>query len=131
MFTLANLCIFIGVLMIVSRAPLIFAPEKYRALILSWVSSPSFMRLFGGFVLALGGLITWITSSESGLLAIILNGLGWVMLVFGLVFMLPFATAASDLASQVWSGFRTSTLRVLGVGAVLFGGWLALYGLSL
>ena len=130
MSTLGLICVGLGALMIVSRAPLIFAPEWQRSLIVSWLEKPGFIRGFGVFALALGAGLAFFTNGAAEPIAGVLFFFGGFLTAVG-VLLIFFADSGQALALSVWKSFNTNLLRLFGVIAVLLGAYLISFGLSL
>lgn len=125
------ICVLIGSLIIVTRGPLIFAPEGYRSFVLKLLASDASMRGFGIFTAALGGLLAWSTRGLASGLGQFLYTLGIIIIAMAALFMVPFPKASGNLARGIWNAFSTTALRALGVLAVVLGALLVSYGFSL
>lgn len=123
--------VILGIAIIVTRAPLIVAPESARRLVLKIIGTDQRMRFFGIFVASLGALLVWVGGSEPGAVAQIIFYLGFFMVLMAAVGMIPFPGPSQKLGTRIWKGFAPRTLRIIGAGAVLFGALLIAYGLSL
>jgi uncharacterized protein YjeT (DUF2065 family) len=120
-----------GLLIILSRAPLIFAPGATRTWILDLFESDGRMRAMGLFVSALGVFLIWGTGGVAGLLAAILYFIGWISFAMGLIGMMIFPTSIRPLINRIFNAFSEPTLRALGAIAVVIGLLLMVYGFSL
>lgn len=128
---LSVICIVLGIAIIVSRGPLILAPDAtldaYRGLI----ASNTRVRVIGLFLLTLGGPTIALTRGGEGG-AQILGLFGWLLTVGGLMLELfPSAyrrlgTSALDFTS---TSIDSAIVRVLGAIAVGIGGVLVYAGL--
>lgn len=123
--------VILGSAIIVSRAPLIVAPEWARNLVLKIIGTERRMRFFGIFVASLGALLVWVGGSEPGAVAQIVFYLGFFMVLIAALWMIPFPRSSGAVARRIWGKFAPRTLRILGALAVLFGALLVVYGLSL
>lgn len=123
--------VILGSAIIITRAPLIVAPQQTRNLILRLIGTKDHMRFFGIFVAALGSVLVWIGASEPGVVAQIIFSLGFFMLLVAAFGMIPFPGPCEKLARRVWEKFSLRTLRIMGAAAVLFGALLILYGSGL
>lgn len=131
MSVLALFFVILGSAIIVTRAPLIFAPETARRLVLRIFGTDRRMRMFGIFVAFLGALLVWVGGSEPGPVAQIVFYLGFFMVLMAALAMIPLPGPSRKLATRVWERFAPRTLRIIGALAVLFGALLVIYGLSL
>lgn len=120
-----------GTVIVVTRAPLIFAPERTRSLALQMMATPTRLRKLGLFLTALGGWAAWAGSTQATPTGNLVNSLGIFVIIFGAGVMIPFAKPASKVFSDLFSLFSTSALRVAGVLAVLIGAWIISYGAGL
>jgi uncharacterized protein YjeT (DUF2065 family) len=130
MSPLALVLIVIGLLIAISRAPLLFAPERTRSFYLSMMETDGRMRLIGILVLALAAVMIWAAAPEATMIATIIHWLGVLMLVIAASFIL-LPGQMRGLATSIWSGFSTSALRGIGAVAAIIGLCIAAYGLSL
>ena len=123
--------VILGAAIIISRAPLIIAPEAARRMVLKIIGTDQRMRFFGFFVASVGILLVWVGGSEPGIVAQVVFTLGFFMLLVAALWMIPFPTSSGKVARNIWGKFAPRTLRILGAVAVAFGALLVLYGLSL
>lgn len=123
--------VLLGSAIIITRAPLIVAPERARHLVLKIFGTDRRMRIFGIFVASLGALLVWVGGSEPGAVAQIVFYLGFFMVLMAALGMIPFPGPCGKLAKRVWEKFPPRTLRIIGAVAVLFGALLVIYGLGL
>lgn len=131
MGVLALFFVILGIAIIVTRAPLIVAPERARRLVLRIIGTDQRMRIFGIFVAFLGALLVWVGGSQPGAVAQVVFYLGFFMVLIAALAMIPLPGQSRKLATRVWERFTPRTLRIIGTLAVLFGAFLVLYGLSL
>lgn len=120
-----------GVLIILTRAPLIVAPEATRDLYLKLLSDDSRMRIFGGVFAVLGAIIAFTVRTETGLEAQVLFYCALVVALMTGLLMVPFPGMMRGWALRIWNKFSANTMRALGTLAVLFGGWLVWLGLGM
>ena len=131
MSAFAIVLVFFGLLIAVTRAPLVVAPGKTRDFYLTLFESDTRMRALGLFVAIFGAICLWATADVPGTMATIIAVVGIFALAAGAVGMMLFPTWARDLATRIFGSFSEPTLRVVGALAVAFGLWLAWYGFSL
>ena len=131
MSTIALFLVAFGIMIILSRAPLVVAPGATRNAYMSFVTTDWRMRLFGVFVAAFGAVIFWVGLTNPGIAATILTYLGVIVVAFGLGGIIPFAGAARRLAENIWNAFSIPALRAIGVTSTIAGAALIYYGFSL
>lgn len=119
--------IFIGVLMIATRAPLIFAPEATAAFYLRMVDTRGRVRAVGACVAILGVVLLLLAAGEPGGLAGVMTVIGGLML-FGAGFLLFVPGVYQQLAEAVLTGIGEVGLRALGLLAVGIGGLFVYFG---
>ncbi len=130
MSPLALVLVIIGLLIAVSRAPLIVAPEGTRSLYLKLMETDGRMRALAVMILVLGGIMIWASAPETTTVAAIVYWLGLLMLAIAAFFIILPGQARS-LATSTWGSFSPGVLRGLGLVALVFGLLVAAYGLSL
>lgn len=131
MNALAIVVIAFGLMVIVSRAPLIVAPGAVRDFYMDLIGTNGRMRWFGVAVFALGAGFVWAASGEPGVLADVFYIAGLLVILLALIAVIPFPAFSHKLATKVWSAFSEPVLRVIGVLAVLFGIALVYLGFNL
>lgn len=131
MSAFAIVLVIFGLLIAVTRAPLVVAPGKTRDFYLTLFESDTRMRALGLFVAIFGAFCLWATAGVTGTMATIIAVVGIFALVAGAIGMMLFPTWSRDFATRIFKSFSEPTLRVIGALAVAFGLWLAWYGFSL
>lgn len=131
MSTLGLFIAFFGVLVIVSRSPLIFAPERTRSVFMKIMATPSRMRVLGLLMALLGALAAWVGTTEAGPLADFVNTVGIIIIFFGAGIVIPFASPVGKMFREIIGAVSTSFLRGAGVLAVILGAWVVWYGMGL
>lgn len=115
----------IGVLVIATRGPFVFAPEATMRVFRRMIDSDMAVRGVGLFALALGAAVITLPAGVPGPAAQLLRVLGWFWLVAGGVFAV-FPVVYQGMAEAVF-GMMQGNERVLGVVGVVFGaGFIAL-----
>jgi len=131
MSTTALILVIFGLSIMLSRGPLVIAPTRTRAMYLKLFDTDAHMRILGVVFAVISAMVVWSVWGVSGVAAqwiTYIGGFVFLLAVFAMVLMpAPFRR----LATTIWSAFGPTTLRVLGLLAVLFGGWMVWYGLSL
>ncbi|EDY84410.1 hypothetical protein VDG1235_4041 [Verrucomicrobiia bacterium DG1235] len=116
---LQAISIFIGVIIIIARAPLLFAPEATLRLTREFVSNRGNIRMLGAFLIFFGlgtAVVAWDSAQLYSLLFLVL---GLLMFIVGLMEVLVPA-AVQKVAIEVW-GMSVKTAQILGALAVLVG----------
>ena len=131
MSTLALVIVIAGLMIVASRAPLIFAPEATRAFYLKLFKTDARMRTLGGLIAILGTLLIWGAWGEAGTAATATHALGVLIVAIAICLFIVLPHWARKLAASIWGGFSTSVLRLLGLVAVVIGLVITAYGLSL
>lgn len=120
-----------GILIILSRGPLIVAPIRTRDAYLKLFQSDRRMRIFGIVMASLAAFVAYAFAGLSGTIPLVIFYLALlVTLVMG-VWFVPFPASANRVAMKIWGAFSPSVLRVIGVVSVLFGMWLVFLGFGL
>jgi len=131
MSTTALIIVILGVSIVLSRAPLIVAPEAVRNTYLKLFDTDGKMRLMGVIMGAVSALILWVLWGLGDAAAMVVKYVAGFVLVLSVAAMIPFPAWARRLATNVWSAFSPGVLRLLGAIAVAVGGLIIWYGLSL
>ena len=118
------ICIAVGILVIVRRGPLIFAPSAtLRAYDRLFLSTNTRLRAFAVVIAALAMTLLLIPFGD-GSLAVFLHAVGWVMAAVALG-ILVFPDVLRKFARAIFSFFENAVddaaVRVLGLLAVVFG----------
>lgn len=117
-----------GVLIIVSRGPLVFAPEAMHGFYRKLVREPMWLRALSLLGTFFGLALAWTARAESGVAASGFGALGWVIAV-GTGASLLFPAALGRLAdSLLQSASDPSLLRAIGVLAIGVGGLVIYFG---
>ena len=127
MNALALVSILLGLLIIATRGPLIFAPEGTQRVFLSMIETPARVRVLGCFLLLIGLGALGGASGGYGTLSTVISVIGWFMLGGG-VFVLILPAVYQRFAQSVLEAFDASTLRVLGVLGVGIGALFVYFG---
>jgi uncharacterized protein YjeT (DUF2065 family) len=131
MSAFAIILILFGLLIAVTRAPLVVAPARTRDFYLSLFESDTRMRALGLFIAVFGAICLWAAADVPGTMAAVVVFVGIFMLVFGAIAMMLFPTWSRDFATRAWNAMPLPLMRFLGALAVLFGLWLAWFGMNL
>jgi len=131
MSVLAIAIIVFGLLILVTRVPLVYAPDKTRARLVGLFDSERKMRMMGLAIAALGAFFIWATDGATGGWAVTVYLFGILALMISLLCMIPFPGRMQPVATRVWQGFGVTTLRLIGLTSTVFGAWLIYVGFTL
>jgi len=124
MDSLSIFCIVLGILTIVGRGPLIFAPSAtLRAYDRLFISTNTRLRAFAVVIAALAMTLLLLPFGD-GSLAVFLHAVGWVMAVVALgilVFPDVVRRFVRNIFSFVENAVGDAVVRVLGLLAVVLG----------
>ena len=119
----------IGILSIVSRGPLIFAPETTKAFYLKLVTSNTRIRIMGLFVAALGTAAIMAARGSDQTAALIILVLGYFWVFAATFFLLIFPSFYKLIAGAFLDAMDNLILRLLGFFTVLLGAFFIYLGL--
>ena len=128
MSTVSLMSIIFGILIIVGRAPLIFAPDAALRLIKRIINDKGTLRIVGIVTAVLGMALIASAWNVRQSAAIILYWLGWFMFFAALVELI-FTAFVQRIAISIWS-MKNSTARILGLVAVVIGAFFIYLGLE-
>lgn len=131
MSALSIVLIAFGLLIIVSRAPFMWAPEKTRQFTLSLFRTDSKMRLLGFIFGLIGAGFVWAAWEVPTTVAAVMNYFGFFIVALAVIFMIPFPAKMRSFAMRVWKSFSEATLRIIGALSTIFGLALIWYGFGL
>lgn len=126
---LALISILIGIIAIVSRGPLIFAPESTKELYVKLVASNTRIRIMGLFVAALGTAAIMAARGSDQTAALIILVLGYFWVFAATFFLLIFTSFYKLIADAFLDAMDNLILRLLGVFTVLLGAFFIYLGL--
>jgi uncharacterized protein YjeT (DUF2065 family) len=125
---IAIVSIVLGTVIIVTRAPLIVAPQETVGFYRKVLEKPIRVRAIGLAFTALALVILRATADEPGTLATILYAFSWFILAGSFVVLILFPNVAKSLVDRVLGALNNTQLRVSGVVAVAFGIFLIYWG---
>lgn len=131
MTTLALIITIVGASLILSRAPLVFAPVATRETYKHLFDTPMKMRLLGAVFAAVAAWVYWLTMNEASIAGQVVRYFAGFIAVIGFFAMVLFPKPMKTLALNTWDSFSPVVLRGLGAIAVAFGAWLVYYGLTM
>ena len=117
----ALVSIFIGLLVIVARGPLIFAPAASREFYVKLLSTNLRMRLFGLFMFALSLAMIFTARGEINSAAILILVLGYLLAFVSVFGMIVFASIIRLVVEAVLEGMDDLMLRLVGIISLFFG----------
>lgn len=126
---LALISILIGILFIVIRAPLIFAPETTKAFYLKLVASNTRIRIMSLCLAAVGTAAIMAARGSDQTAALIILILGWLWVLAAVFFLLIFPSLYRRIAEAFLQAMDNLILRLLGFFAVLLGAFFIYLGL--
>ncbi len=127
-------CIVVGVLVILARGPLIFAPAATLRVYRTLMATDARVRVIGFVLAALGAVIVRSGWGVGGLAAQALSVLGWLLCFAGLAVLLfagPWRRVADSVMEIASESVDPAFLRLVGVIAVAVGAALVYLGLRL
>ena len=113
---------------IIGRAPLVFAPGATLRLIRRIINNKSSLRIVGIFTAVLGLALIASAWGVVQSAALILYWLGWFILFAGIVELI-FTAFVQRIAISIWS-MKNSTARIVGVFSVVVGAFFVYLGLA-
>jgi uncharacterized protein YjeT (DUF2065 family) len=128
MSAVSVMSIIFGIIIIVGRAPLVFAPGATLRLIRRIINNKGTLRIAGIFSALLGMALIASAWDVHQSAALILYWLGWVLFFAGLVELI-FTALVQKIAISIWS-MNNTTARILGVFAVVIGAFFIYLGLA-
>lgn len=131
MSTTALILVIAGLSMIASRGPLMVAPGRIRDTYLRLFDTDGHMRALGLVFAAVSAFVVWSIWGVTGTTAQVITYFGGFIFLLAVFAMVLMPARMRKLATNIWTGFGERTLRVLGLGGVVIGGWLIWYGMGL
>jgi uncharacterized protein YjeT (DUF2065 family) len=128
MSAVSVMSIIFGIVIILGRAPLVFAPDAALRLILRIINNKSTLRIVGIFTAVLGLALIASAWDVHQSAALILYWLGWLIFCAALVELI-FTAFVQRIANAVWS-MKNLTARILGLVAVVIGAFFIYLGLA-
>jgi hypothetical protein len=120
--------IIFGIIIIVSRAPLVVAPEATLRLVRRIINDKGSLRIVGVFTGVLGLALIVSAWNADQTIALILYWIGWLAFCAALAELI-FTAFVQKIAISIWS-IRNSTARILGLIAVIIGALFVYLGIS-
>jgi uncharacterized protein YjeT (DUF2065 family) len=127
----AYISIILGVLIIISRGPLIFRPDATREFYLKMIATRARIRVLGLVVLALGTAMVFSVHEAPGAASVFFAGLGYLMAAAAFFLLLAFPSIFKLVAEAFIEAMDNVILRGLGVLAVGVGAFFIWLGFRL
>jgi uncharacterized protein YjeT (DUF2065 family) len=127
MSKLSLMSIIFGIVIIVGRAPLVFAPDTTLRLVRRILHNKSSLRIVGIFTAVLGVALIASAWGADQSAALIIFWLGWV-LVFAAVVELVFTSFVQRIANAIWN-MNNVTARMLGLFSIVVGAFFVYLGI--
>jgi uncharacterized protein YjeT (DUF2065 family) len=127
----AYISIILGVLIIVSRGPLIFRPEATREFYLKMFATKTRVRVVGLVVLALGCTMVFSVREAPGAASVFFAGLGYLFGAMAFLLLLAFPSFFKLIFEAFFEAADNVILRGLGVLAVGVGAFFIWLGFRL
>lgn len=121
MNAVAIVSIVLGLTIIITRGPLVFAPQKTKNFYLQFFETHQRVRGVGLLMAVVGVVILLALAESTGLLAQILIVFGWILVVGAVAFIAPFPGAAKTVIDRGFGMVNETVLRVIGALAVAVG----------
>jgi uncharacterized protein YjeT (DUF2065 family) len=117
-----------GIIIIVGRAPLVFAPGATLRLVRRIINNKGTLRIVGIFSAVLGLALIATAWGVDQSAALILSWLGWLIFCAAIVELI-FTAFVQRIAIAIWS-MKNSTARLLGLVAVVIGAFFIYLGIT-
>ena len=127
MSTVSLMSIIFGILIIVGRAPLIFAPGATLRLIRRIINNKGTLRMVGIFTAVLGLAMIASAWGADELAALIIAWLGW-LIICAAVAELILTSFVQRIAISIWN-MKNATARILGLFSVVVGAFFVYLGI--
>ena len=128
MSAVSVMSIIFGIVIIVTRAPLVVAPEATLRLVRRIINNRDTLRIVGVFTGVLGLALIASAWNADHSAALILSWLGWLIFCAALVELI-FTAFVQRIAISIWS-MNNTTARILGLVAVIIGAFFIYLGLE-
>jgi len=130
MNNLALVSIIWGAIIILTRGPIIFAPEASRNFFLnSIITSETKIRIIGIFVVALGMVMIYVAQGYDQTAALFIKYLGWFFVVVAGPIFLIFTSIYKDILINIVENMDALILRIIGIFGVGLGALFIYLGL--
>jgi len=127
----AALIAILGIIIIATRAPLIFAPGATRELWLKIFSTNTRIRIFGLFAGTLGIAMILVGRGSEDIASLLVMGLGYLLVLMTIFPIMIFTSIWKIIVQAVLEGMDDLILRGLGVISVGLGLVIVYLGISL
>jgi uncharacterized protein YjeT (DUF2065 family) len=128
MSAVSVMSIIFGIVIILGRAPLVFAPGAALRLVRRTINNKGTLRIVGIFTAVLGLTLIAAAWDVHQSAALILYWLGWLIFCAALVELI-FTAFVQRITISIWS-MNNTTARILGIVAVVIGAFFIYLGLA-
>jgi uncharacterized protein YjeT (DUF2065 family) len=128
MSAVSVMSIIFGIIIIVGRAPLVFAPGATLRLVRRIINNKGTLRIVGVFSAVLGMAMIATAWGVDQSAVLILSWLGWLIFCAALVELI-FTAFVQKIAIAIWS-MKNTTARILGLVAVVIGAFFIYLGIA-
>jgi len=120
MSSLAFVSLILGIFIVLSRGPFIFAPDATRKFFIElFLASKTRLRKVGISVVACGVLMIIVAQGRDQTAAVIFKCYGWFIAIAASVFHVICTSLTREIGKNIMESFNVSTLRILGLLAVI------------
>ena len=131
MTNLAFVSIVLGLFVVLSRGPFIFAPEATRQFFIKlFLASTTRLRIVGISIVAFGVLMIIASQGHDQTAALVFKYYGWFIAIAATFFHVIFTSFTKDIGRNIMKSFNILTLRIFGLLAVVVGAVLIYWGLA-
>jgi uncharacterized protein YjeT (DUF2065 family) len=128
MSAVSVMSIIFGIIIIVGRAPLVFAPDAALRLVRRIINNKGSLRVVGVLTVVLGVALIASAWDVHQSAALILYWLGWLLFFAGFVEVI-FTAFVQRIAISIWS-MNNTIARILGLFAVIIGAFFIYLGIA-
>ena len=123
--------ILFGAVIILSRAPLLFAPEATRVVYLKILATTTRVRLLGLAIFVLGLALVLAPSGLHDFAEVFITCVGWLLMTVSFIGPIVFAFLFQPIAEALLQAMDDLMLRGLGVVSVGAGAWFIYFGIAI
>jgi uncharacterized protein YjeT (DUF2065 family) len=127
---IAIICIVFGVIAIIIRGPLVFAPEATKRVYRRVFSSRSALRIIGVIMILLGLAMVMVSRESSQDVAIIISLFGWLIMALAGPLTIVATSFVQRIAMASLDRISNTVARIFGIIAVVIGGLIVYLGFA-
>lgn len=128
MSAVAVVSIIFGIVIILGRAPLVFAPDTTLRLVRRIINNKGSLRIVGVFTAVLGMALIASAWKADQSAALVLFWIGWLIFCAAIVELI-FPAFVQRIAIPIWS-MNNTTARIVGFFAVIIGAFFIYLGIA-